>query len=150
MLILAIDPGISTGIATKINLAYNTFTTKQNSDVYEIVYEYPWDYVVIEQYSTTLIGKYGLRTVELVGAVEGLCYIQKLRLIKRNPIQRTPFVPRAKTLMKELELGVGLLDEVVNHQVSALSHLLGFERALNDGRYPTMHTPLVSNNSSNR
>lgn len=94
-----------------------------------------WDYVVVEQYSTQLIGKYGLRTVELVGAIESLCWYKKFNLIKRSPIQRTPFVPRAKALMQSLKLGEGLLDEVTRHQVAALSHLLGFERALADGKY---------------
>lgn len=135
MLIISIDPGISSGVAIKTNDTYNTFTTKTNTDLYEVLTENSWDYVVIEQYSTQLIGKYGLRTVELVGAIEGLCWIKRFKLIKRSPIQRTPFIPRAKALMRQLKLGEGLLDEVTRHQVAALSHLLGFERALVDGKY---------------
>lgn len=135
MLILSLDPGISSGVAIKTYDTYRTFTTKTNTDLYEIIIENRWDFVIVEQYSTQLIGKYGLRTVELVGAIESLCWHDDLRLIKRSPIQRTPFVPRAKQLMLDLKLGEGLLDEVTRHQVAALSHLLGFERALQDGKY---------------
>lgn len=135
MLIISFDPGISTGVAIKAHNEYRTFTTKTNTDLYEVLTQNDWDYVIVEQYSTQLIGKYGLRTVELVGGIESLCWHDGLKLIKRSPIQRTPFVPRAKKLMRDLKLGEGLLDEVTRHQVAALSHLLGFERALADGKY---------------
>lgn len=137
MLILSVDPGILSGIAVRIHDTYRTFTTKTNSDIYSLVIESRWDYVIVESFATdNNISKFGLRTVELVGGLEALCWHDGLTFVRRTPMQRTPFVYRAKQKLALLQQ----VHTITPHEISALSHLIGFEAKLLAATQPARPT----------
>lgn len=126
MNILCLDPGITTGVAyIYTGEIPKTDALKTHEEVYLLVdsihaHHGGWNHVVIEQFSTdNMISKYGLRTVELVGAVEVLCWLRGIPFHRRVPMQRKPFLLRAERYLKDKK---GRVD----HEVDALAHLIGF------------------------
>lgn len=117
--IICIDPGITSGIAYKLGTIYQTCVANTNVQVYEFLRDYDFDTVIIEQFNASNISKYGLRTTEIVGGVEAICWLRHLPLIRRTPAQRIPFLRRAAVMLKD--------KPHMDHQIDALAHLLSWE-----------------------
>jgi len=121
--ILAIDPGGTTGIAIKLPTGdYHTCVVNENSEVYEFVVKYNYDKVLVEQFATNnVISKYGLRTAELVGGIEALCWLRKIELVRRMPQHRVICLKQAAIMLKDVPA-------LMDHQIDSLAHLLAYER----------------------
>jgi hypothetical protein len=119
--ILAFDPGISTGVALRANGEIIT-TTIHLDDVNKIYdfFKYEPEVVIIERFACIRISSYGLRTVELVGALKALSYIHGIKPVMHAPQHRTAFIIPARQLLK------GVLHKT-DHEVDALAHLLCHE-----------------------
>jgi hypothetical protein len=119
-ILIAIDPGITSGVAIKVNGTYQTCVAHSGAELWEFIRDYNFSTVIIEQFATSsLISKFGLRTAELVGGVEALCWLKNIPIVRRMPAQRIPFLRKAALLLKDTA--------IVEHQQDALAHLLAWE-----------------------
>lgn len=122
--LVAIDPGITTGYAARIQgklFSCVCFTPEEVLDLIEGAHT-----VVYERFATSgRISSYGLETVELVGMITGFCYARKIKTVRATPTMRYTHMNAAA-----LMVGRGKLIEpskVQQHQIDSLAHLLAFE-----------------------
>lgn len=113
MLILAVDPGESTGIAIDTSHTYTTITLLNKEDVYDL-FSTTFDVVILEQFEPhKRISTYGLHTIELVGSVQALALRAGAKLIRQSPARKNAWVHVAKRFTN------GTV-----HEREALAHLL--------------------------
>jgi hypothetical protein len=125
-ILIAIDPGITSGVAIKVGTKYDTCVAHTGAELWEFIRDYNFETVIIEQFSTSsLISKFGLRTAELVGGVEALCWLKNIPIVRRMPAQRIPFLRRAALMLRDTA--------IVEHQQDALAHLLAWEGHIKSG-----------------
>lgn len=126
IVIMGIDPGVSTGVA--IATMYNPNTLKLSTIMTAtcIEPEQVWDYIrppvqilIIEKFSAQLISKYGIQTVEIIGGVKALCAEHNIKLIEDTPQQRKPYLEKARSL-------VPLRENHTIHEVDALAHVVRY------------------------
>lgn len=119
--LLALDPGVVTGCAVKMNSAYKAFTLDVVTQVYELINDTQWTAVTYESFSSAgNINTYGHATIRLTGAIEAICHLHKIPFFVHSPQNRYAYLPKAKAL----------LGKVIIHQVDALAHLLLLEAQL--------------------
>lgn len=122
-MVLAIDPGGTTGLAARglSDLEPTTMTTATPEELWDYVMRFEWTTVVCERFSAQVISKYGLYTVRLIGGVEALCRVKQIPFVLRTTQNRKAYMDEAHAhLMK-----VGR--KFVDHQTDALAHLLAWE-----------------------
>lgn len=124
MIVMAIDPGICTGLAFKIGGMYKVAVATDTRDVWKLVWEDKPDLVLIEQFQAQHISRYGLRTVELVGAVESLCWAANIKFVRRIPQHREPGIAGA---VRWLEANPQVA-RTMQHHIDALAHIFAYER----------------------
>jgi len=123
MVVLALDPGLTMGAAKNDNGDIHTCVVKEH--------QHQWladnirfaDVIVVEQFKPfgTTIDKYGLYTVELVGAICALAHYFGVKCIRHMPGDRKPMQQRAHDHLK------GLKTKFMVHEVDALAHLFYYE-----------------------
>lgn len=126
MKIVSVDPGISTGVAIKLNNSYVTITLTVDDIETGVLWDYIKDaqQVVIEHFtvfyakSRGKVSGYGLDTIETVGRVMGYCETLKVPLARQHPQNRKAFMKQAKQLASPGH---------TRHEVDALAHLLAWE-----------------------
>lgn len=120
--IIAIDPGHSTGIAIRTPSGdWSTATLTSKESLWSLFKEYAFEIAIVERFSAQLISGPGLDTTELVGSIEGICYIKEIHFIRHTPQFRYPWLPQAKMMLSNLR------QPFTKHENDALAHLLGFE-----------------------
>jgi hypothetical protein len=133
--IVAVDPGQNTGFAFRFdNGNWGTLTVEKVPDagdrldmvlgvLTEQFQQQQCQTLVIEMFKTMsrYVSKYGLETIELVGAVRAVCHMHGIPVVQQMPAQRLYMERDAATLLKER--GRAYTD----HEVSALAHLLAYE-----------------------
>lgn len=123
-MILAIDPGGTTGLAMRFSEdSITTATTKDPKLVWELVVVA--DTVICEQFNPwhAHIDRYGLHTVKIIGGVIALCEYRQIPLIEQPPQFRVKCVKQADAYLRmKAEL-------FVEHEVDALAHLFAWELA---------------------
>lgn len=135
---MAIDPGQNVGLALRFdNGNWGTLTVPKVPDgderfdmVLSTLAE-AWDKyhptgLVVESFKTMsrYVSKYGLETIELVGAIRALAYVHHVPIVQQMPSQRLFMQHQAHDLLKERRA------PFTDHEVSALSHLLAYEYKL--------------------
>lgn len=134
-MIMAVDPGQNVGMAFRFdNGNWGTLTVQKVPDMDDrldmclgtLIEQWkktPCQRLIVEQFKTMsrYVSKYGLETIELVGAVRAVCYVHNVPVTFQMPAQRLFMEKVAKGLLKER----GQLH--TDHEVSALSHLLAYE-----------------------
>ncbi len=124
-MIVAIDPGGTTGIAYRITAeSPKTLIQFDEAGLYDWLeaYHQNLSQVIIENFVTGgFISKDGLYTVRLVGGVQALCHLWGIPCDTRNSNTRSTFIPQAKEILKKQK------PNHVIHEVDALSHLLQWE-----------------------
>ena len=142
---LAIDPGASTGAAIlrhdgTIWTATVPASDGDVSEVVKLILRSQPEVIIIERFLTTgMLSRYGIETLELIGAVKCLHYLTSdtavvvlhaasvvppFDLIRRTPGQRATQIPRAKKYLQALRANEGL--PFTDHAVDALAHLFGW------------------------
>lgn len=122
-IVLAIDPGGTTGMAVRLSPdIIQTFTCPNPESVFDFVTQNKGilQQVVIENFAAELIGKWGLFTVRIVGGVYALCHQYKIEYKLHQPQDRYPFQKDAKDILSTRR-------GIVIHEHDALSHLLRWE-----------------------
>lgn len=125
MLILSIDPGGTTGLASNINGQYETWVQPDRRELYDFISTLPNGVIVlVEQFVTSNIHshKWGIFTTEIVGGVEAVCHIRGLAFHRRTNIQRLPYMQKAKAILDAKKR------RYVDHEMDSLAHILGYER----------------------
>lgn len=73
-------------------------------------------------------GGHGIDTLELIGAVRGVCALLNIPVVKQTPAQRKMQEPNATMSLLYRKKALGL--KYTAHEVSALAHLLTYEKRL--------------------
>lgn len=134
-MILAVDPGQNTGVALRFdNGNWGTLTVPKVdtaderfdmvlSTLAEQIKKYECNTLVLERFTSMsrYLSKYGIETIELVGAVRALCYFHGIRVTLQMPGHRIGMEGSA-TKMLSLRR-----QPYTDHEVSALAHLLAYE-----------------------
>jgi hypothetical protein len=135
MTIISLDPGLTSGFAIRFdNGSWGTAAIPRSMmEVVSKIDEYKPTILIIE----TFIGiaynsKYGIETMELIGAVKYWCLLNNCELVRRTNVQRKPLMPAAIVLLQERRKLLG--KRYVDHETDALAHLLSWERDVERGR----------------
>lgn len=142
MTVVAIDPGISTGVAIhKIGYDHDG-QAQASADIDEyimlVVTEVPklWDIlqahkpeaIVVENFAAGgLISKDGQATIRLVGAMELAAHILGCRFVLQFPAERKAFMPAARQMIQQRG------KTPISHEVDGLAHLLLYEHRRDSG-----------------
>lgn len=135
-MLLAIDPGGSSGLAFRLDDEPKSAAciTIPGYDIKEVVTMIAQratqlEVIIIESFlGIQYRGSHGIETLEMIGAVRGVCALLNLPVVKQTPAQRKMQEPKA---LKILQLRKQLIKlNYTPHEVSALAHLLTYERRL--------------------
>lgn len=140
---IAVDPGADTGIAvltSRNEIVTLTLDTSEGdvAGLLSLLVEQAPHTVVVERFITSgMMSRYGLHTVELVGAIKAWQHLNNdattgrppVDLVFRTPSQRTVCVPEAKRILSLRRSTLGARH--TDHEVAALAHLIGWMRSHN-------------------
>lgn len=123
MNLLALDVGVTTGVAYDIPPAFNHTTTYDNCEgVWALVTaKGHWDVVVYENFTTQFINQYGLYTVRLIGGILALCLEHKIPCVSQTPQFRRAYINQAQGILQARG------GKHAKHEIDALAHLLAFK-----------------------
>lgn len=123
--IVAFDPGITTGVATNDNGHYNLFVLYTPEDLYNWISDHrAVTQIVLEDFVTGgQVDVNMLHTIRLVGGILALAHIYGIPVDLRTSITRWAFKPKAK----------GMFPHAIIHARDALAHLLQYEHLLLKG-----------------
>lgn len=129
MTIIALDPGISTGVAIHDKTdeydsvsRYITLVIRQVTDIWDVIDKHQPTICVFENFAAGgLISKEGQQTLRLVGAIEVVCYMKHIQCVMQFPQERYPFLPIAREMLQQIKR------TPISHEVDALAHLLLYE-----------------------
>lgn len=135
MVIVAVDPGQNVGMAFRFdNGNWGTLTVEklptadERFDVtlgtlVEQFQKNPCEVLVLERFTSMsrYLSKFGIETIELVGAIRAVCYLSGVEVALQMPGHRLGMEGDARTLLKERGR------RFTDHETSALAHLLAYE-----------------------
>lgn len=129
-LLLALDPGGTTGIAVRsYDGSIMTSVATDAPTVWSYFSNPAPDAVIFELFSTMgRVDKYMLHTVEMVGGIKALCHALNVQGYAHVPQQRKAFIESAREILK------GQRRKFMIHEVDALAHLLAHEYRLANPR----------------
>lgn len=129
MTILAIDPGVTTGVAISHDEGpHSTLVTRNPRDLWILFDKHKPSIVVYEDFNTPgKISKDGLFTVRLIGAIEVVCYERGIRTCLQYPHERYQFLTASKAILQATG------NKFMEHQMDALAHLLVYEYRVSIG-----------------
>lgn len=136
MNVLALDPGMTTGVAFRIGKCEPATEVLETIDaVFGLILENNWDIVIYERFITSgRVSSYGIATIELVGAIKALCKSRGITSIAHTPGMRKAFEFRARAILTKRGA------KYMAHQLDALAHLLRWENDYESGRLPCKTT----------
>lgn len=126
MTCIALDPGISTGVAIRAaHGGYQTAVIKQVTDIWSIIDHHHPEVIICENFASGgLISTYGQQTLRLIGAIEVICFRQDIKFMLQYPseIHNNPaLMQKAKLLLKQIKT------TPIVHEIDAMAHLLLYE-----------------------
>lgn len=143
-MILCVDPGLSTGLAARLDSGeFWTDTVRGSEEVFRKIVlmldEHKPACVVIETFlGIQRMSAYGIETIELIGAIKGQCILRGVPFHRQTPAYRKMAEREATKLLDERSVllnaanaqapGGTKLYGYSDHEVSALAHLLMYER----------------------
>lgn len=142
MTVVAIDPGISTGVAihTHDSVHEDTLEIVAPGEYLMLVvtdvpklwsileHHMPLEAIVVENFAAGgLISKDGQATIRLVGAMELAAHLLGARFVLQFPAERKAFMPAARQMLVQRGR------TPISHEVDSLSHLLLYEHRRDTG-----------------
>lgn len=129
MIILALDPGITTGVALHLeDNGYVTLVCHKFTDILELIKYHQPTVVIFEDFNSGgLIDKYGQATIRLIGSIEVMAHMLNVPTCLQFPRERYPFIAPARQMIKAMN------KKYLIHEVDALSHLLLYEDRVRRG-----------------
>lgn len=130
MTICAVDPGLTTGMAYRFDHGgWGTVSVPRSME--EVVLKqlegFQPKIIIIETFvGMGYLSKYGIETMELIGAIKFWCIWRGAELVRRTNVQRKPMIPTALDLLRERNKALKV--KFTDHEMDALSHLLSWER----------------------
>lgn len=128
MTILAIDPGIHTGVAIYTDADWATdpeylmLVVTEPVKLWDLVQAHRPSVIVCENFAAGgLISKDGQATIRLVGAMELAAYITEAEFVLQFPSERKPWLAPARQMLQQRGR------TPISHEVDALSHLLLYQ-----------------------
>lgn len=134
MLTVAVDPGAHCGIAVRMSDGSLQHTMIHNDlpAVLKYIHTISPIVIVVERFVTAgRISRDGLDTVEIQGSIFGLAWVLGSQLYWQTPIDRMPFIPEARQLIRANRT------KIQSHDVDAVAHLLRWEWMQEKGRQRT-------------
>lgn len=133
--VVAIDPGVTTGLAFRVGAGLErviyTDEAKSDEEVIRLVHEFGADVIVFERFATSgRISTYGLVTVELVGMLRG--YAQTMMLSVGKQVDLVRYVPQSRRSWQDTAKKHGCPSvhdkntHAGRHEADALAHLLQY------------------------
>lgn len=122
--VLAIDPGLTTGIAWHDQTGHHTMNIRDETGkaLWNFVKQWAWDHVILENYASRVANPNGDQTLRILGGVIGICTVNSIPLTIEWPNERTWKMVAAKAMLK-----VEGMPTPTDHQIDALAHLLNWE-----------------------
>lgn len=131
MIRIAIDPGISTGIAINKDGQYSTLTLSieqthdgKLTDLITVCDEIIYENFVGYASHQMKVDTNGFETVRIIGGILEVCRQQKKPAFKRAAQNRLAFMKKAKDKFKNKEVDC---IRPTRHETDALAHLLSYE-----------------------
>lgn len=142
--ILALDPGITTGVAIRkdertvrsdesgwpaafVDSEYLALVVTEPTKLWDLVQTHKPSTIVIENFAAGgLISKDGQATIRLVGAMELAAYITGADLVLQFPSERRAFLDKARQMLVQRPTGRA----PIVHEIDAMAHLLLYEHRL--------------------
>ena len=125
--VLAIDPGVTTGMACRLSdgtaITFHLPGPDSTAVFNALESLRPLELVVLETFFAARIDPSGLYTVRLIGSIEALCWQWQVPLDMHPPFKRKAFLTRAMNDIKARNGGI----QPVIHEADALSHLYAYE-----------------------
>src|SRR3972149_7405349 len=99
--VISLDPGMTTGIATRIDDIYTTLVIQDFEDIVRLLVALDCKVTIYEGFHTARFNdKYSLHTIALTGAIRAIAIEHKSTLIKHSAFDRLPFIEKAKSMVK--------------------------------------------------
>jgi hypothetical protein len=129
--LLALDPGGTTGVAIHDERGIMTRVTHKPWELYDLIENLHPDTCVFEDFHTVgHISTDGLYTVRLIGGVEAVTNRLSIPTILQHPQERYPMLPPAKAMLKASGR------KYLVHELDALAHLLLYEHRTLHNQHP--------------
>lgn len=128
--VLAVDPGISTGLAwLPWDGPIETTVAPNPAAVAEVIWRLRPEILVVEWFVTgQRLNQYSRTTIEICGGCEMLAYVIGARVIRHTPKHREKFLPAAERILIARWGPRGSLDHDggvwTSHQQDAMGHAL--------------------------
>ena len=125
-MIVAFDPGGTTGCAMRMNVSGDILTCplSKPEEVFDMIRDCvksdPNTIVVYEDFIGTKIDIHGSKTIKIIGGIVALCYVYKLAVTRHTPQKRRPFLDQSAEMMSSRK-------NITVHEKDALAHLLAWE-----------------------
>lgn len=137
MLLMALDPGVRTGAAAYLSKSdgtgqYLTATLQTPEEVMDWIVSIRPQHLAFERFSTGgRVDQYMLHTIELVGAIAGVCYALKIQAHRQTPQERRSFLIDAmEVFAKTHHRQPVMTKDKDDHEIDALAHLLRLQHRL--------------------
>lgn len=126
--LLAIDPGWTTGIASRVGGELFTCVVSYRDPKLVLDMIPSANQVVVERFTTEgVLGAPGLDTIELVGAVYGFCYARSIPVEIAMPGSRYSHMQAAIQMEGKGPNYLIKHNATSKHEIDALAHLLAYE-----------------------
>ena len=125
--LMAFDPGGSTGVAVKIDDNYHTCTITEPKELWDLIKNFKPDRIAFESFATGgQVDRNMLHTIELVGSIHGIAYVLDIPFHGQQPQARRSFILDAQRLLSGQS-------GATRHETDALAHLLLLEHRMEKG-----------------
>ena len=140
MVVVAIDPGITTGVAARLDgpegRRYSTFNINPIDDLWGLLMTLHPDLIILEQFAASgRIDENCERTLEACGWVKAYCHVYKVRMVTHTPSYRISFLKLAKEFLRMLAQSQKRDSRypITDHEFDAMSHIMRWEDNIKKG-----------------
>lgn len=120
--ILAIDPGMTIGIAMlSEDGKYHTCTITNPVELYDLIGTH-WSHVVVEQFiAQGRLSSHCIYTIEQIGAIKAICTLRGVPISTQVPQTRRAFLEKSYDYLR-----MTVHSNIATHEIDALAHLMAY------------------------